>query len=689
MLWDFHKTWYAPNNAILVIAGDVDPDKTLTAITGLFGKIPAGTLPARPQIHLEPLKPETLHLATDLPYGLAVKAFRWPGSRSPDFATAQVLADVLSSQRGTLYDLVPQGKALAAGFSFDDLPQAGLGYGLAAFPAGGDGTALLDQVTGILGQIAQKGVPADLVEAAKRREHADAEFEKNSISGLAMLSSRAVAIEGRQSPNDDIAAIEKVTPEDVNKLARSLLDPQGSMAAILTPRSSGKPTTSSSFGGSESFAATPSTAVSLPAWAQEVHRLSIPVSTVHPTVTTLPNGLKLIVQPETISDSINVFGYIRSNEDLESPTGQEGVNEMLDQLFSYGTDTLDRVAFQKALDDIAANESAGTDFSLEVLANQFDRGVELLAENELRPALPGTAFKIVQGQLAASVKGELESPGYLTQHALKSALLPKDDPDLRHATPGSVTSLTLADVRRYHQRVFRPDLTTIVVMGKVTPEQARAVIERYFGAWKAEGPKPPTFLPAVPANRPSSTDVPNVSRVQDEVTLAETVPLTRSSPDYYPLNLGNQVLGGSFYASRFSRDLRETSGLVYTVGSRLDAGPKRAFYIVNYGCDPPNVSRARAIIERDLKEMQTTAVTAENLLQAKVLLLQQIPLSESSFRGIGGGLLSRTRDELPLNEPELAAHKYVNMTAQQVQAAFRKWVRPESLVQVTEGPAPE
>jgi zinc protease len=689
MLKEFHNTWYAPNNAILVIAGDVDPKKTMVEVKDLFGKIPTKSLPARPQIRLEPVKPETLHLTTDLPYGVAVKAFRWPGSRSPDFAAAQVLADVLSSQRGSLYDLVPQGKALSAGFSFNSLPQASLGYALAAFPAGGDGTALLDRVGKILRDIAQNGVPADLVAGAKRREVADAEFQKNSISGLAMLWSSVLALEGRQSPSDDIDAIQKVTLEQVNQMARSLLNQQESISAILTPQSSGKPITSASFGGAESFAATPSTSLSLPAWAQKVNQLSTPESTVHPVVTTLPNGLKLIVQPETISTSISVYGYIRSNADLESPAGQEGVNQMLDQLLSYGTASLDRVAFRKALDDIAANESAGTDFALEVLANDFDRGVQLLAENELRPALPESAFKIIQGQLAASVKGELESPGYLTQHALQAALLPKNDPDLRHATPESVSVLSLADVRNYHQRVFRPDLTTIVVIGKVRPEQARAVIERYFGAWKAEGPKPPTVLPAVPANQPSNTDVPNTSRVQDEVTLAETLPITRSNPDYYSLNLGNQVLGGAFYASRLSRDLRENTGLVYTIASRVEAGATRSFYITTYGCDPPNVSKARAIVERDLEQIQSELVPEAELHQAKVLLLQQIPLSESSVRSIAEGWLSRIRNELPLNEPELAARTYLKMTAQQVQNAFRKWIRLNGLVQVTEGPNPK
>ena len=68
----------------------------------------------------------------------------------------------------------------------------------------------------------------------------------------------------------------------------------------------------------------------------------------------LPNGIKLIVQPETISNSVTVLGHVKNNADLETPYGQEGISSVLDELFAYGTHTFDRIAFQKALDDIGA-----------------------------------------------------------------------------------------------------------------------------------------------------------------------------------------------------------------------------------------------------------------------------------------------------------------------------------------------
>ncbi len=687
MLRAFYDKWYTPNNAVLIIVGDVRPEQALAKVRALFGGIPVRPLAKRPVIHLEPVQAQTLRLDTDQPYGTAVISFRMPGYDSIDYAAAEVLSDVLSSERGELYGLVPQGSALSASFSLSTFRQSGLGFAVSTFPKDGDAKALLEQMRHILGNYAKKGVSPDLVTVAKKREMAAAEFQKNSVSGLASIWSQAVAVEGLASPDDGVRAIQAVTVADVNRVARQYLDFDHAISAILTPQTSGKPVVARGFGGKESFAPKQVKAVKLPAWAEnDLNRLTIPASTVHPVVTVLPNGLKLIVQTESISPTVSIYGHIDNKPDLEQPVGQEGVNDVLGQLFSYGTKTLDRVAFQEALDAIAADESAGTDFSLQVMKNNLHQGIRLLADNELHPALPEAAFNIIRRQVAAAVAGELQSPGYLTNRALHAELFPKQDPTLREATPESVSSLSIDDVENYYRHVFRPDLTTIVVIGDVVPEQVKAEIEKYFGAWTAVGPKPETQLPGVVPNKPSTTRVPDASRVQDQVILAETLAINRFDPDYYALELGNHVLGGAFYATWLYRDLREKRGLVYYVDSSFQVGKTRAVYLVNYASDPSSVVKARAIVVRDLGQMQNAPVSASDLRRAKTLLLREVSLSEASVDHIAAGLISRAVLGLPLDEPTRAARRYIRLTARQVQAAYVKWISPARLVQVTEGP---
>ena len=86
--------------------------------------------------------------------------------------------------------------------------------------------------------------------------------------------------------------------------------------------------------------------------------------------------------------------------------------------------------------------------------------------------------------------------------------------------------------------------------------------------------------------------------------------------------------------------------------------------------------------------MQRTAVGADELQRAKALLLRQIPLAEASVEGIAHGLIERRELDLPFDEPTLAAHRYMQLSAADVQAAFQKWIRPDDLVRVTQGPSP-
>ncbi|HEY5328346.1 MAG TPA: pitrilysin family protein [Acidobacteriaceae bacterium] len=691
MLSDFYKQWYTPGNAILVIVGDVDAAATLAKVKELFGDIKDHPLPARPEIKLGALKQDTFSLDSNLPYVVGAIAYRLPGTDSPDYAATQILADVLASRRADLYAMVPAGKALAAQFEMgEQYAKAGVGFGVVVQPAGTDATASIAEMRAVLNNYAAKGVPEDLVIAAKRSEVAEAEFQRNSIPGLADVWSAALAGEGRRSPDEDVEALKKVTLADVDRVAKEYLTDTNSVTATLKPVPNGEAVSAKGFGGAESLTAQPTKPVVLPVWAEKaLSGLKVPAPSAAPSDVRLPNGIRLIVKTDTTSKTVSVVGSVKHNPDLETGPGKEGVSEVLEGLFSYGTQTLDRLAFQKALDDISASENAGYNFGLRVLRDDFPRGMELLADNELHPALPAQAFAVVRQQTSQLVAGSLVSPGYRTQKALEVGLLPVGDPELRETTPATLAKVELDDVKQYYAATVRPDLTTIVVIGDIAPAEARVQVEKWFGDWKATGPKPDTDLKAIVPNKASAANVADSEAVQDTVVLAEQLDLNRLDPDYYPLQLGNHVLGGGFYATRLYHDLRQVAGYVYSVDVGMQASKTRATYEVSYGCDPQNVSKARGLIQRDLDQMRTTPVSNEELHQAKALLLRQLPLSEASQAAVAGGLLARAQAGLPLDEPFRAASKYVALNADDVKAAFARKVRPEDFVQVVRGPTPQ
>ena len=687
LLRQFYDRWYAPNNAILVVAGDVQPQATLDQVRAAFGGIPKRDLPTHPPIKISPVLPKALSLPTDLPVGVVTLAYRMPGLASTEFAVADILSDVLGSERGALYTMVTSGHALFSQFAFE--PKADVGYSLAAaaFPKGEDPKPVLEEMRNILAGIAKDGVPADLVEAARRQEIAQLAFKNDSITGLAESWSRALAFQGANSPDDIAKAYQAVTVADVNRLARERLDPDHAVTATLTPEDSGKPIAGKGFGGAESFGGPPSKPVVLPQWASDaLAALHVPDLGAVPAMSVLPNGLRLIVLPEHVGRTVSVFGQVRQVTEVQEAPGKDGVAEIVGKLFDYGTDKHDRLAFQKALDDIAAQEQAGSRFSLKVLTPEFEHGMALLAENELHPAFPAGDFAIVRRQTTQGLAGLLHSPDYLFKRAILDSVVPPGDPQLRQPSLQSMTALKLEDVGAYYASAYRPDLTTIVVAGDITPDGARRVVENNFGAWHAPGPTPAIDLPAIGPNKPTAAHVPDASNLQDTVALAQSVQLMVTNPDRFPLLVGNTVLGSGF-ASRLYRDLRVKTGYVYSVDSQLDWTRTRCDYSVEFGADPDKVGRARALVVQDIKDLQANPVSEAELTRAKAQILRRLPMQRASVDALGALYLRLIDTGLPLDTPQVAAQHYFDATAQQVQAAVAKYLRPDDLAQVIKGPA--
>ncbi len=686
LLRQFYDRWYAPNNAILVIAGDVDPHGALSEVKHAFDGIPSKTLPPLAVSNPTPMTARTLTLQTDYPVGFATLAWRMPGLTDRDFAAADILSDVLDSKRAELFGLVPAGRALGTEFVYRAKRDVGFAVALAAFPKGSDPTAVLADLRRVIADAATHGVPPELVDAAKQKEVAQLGFRMNDIEDLAETWSRALALQNLHSPDDMASAYEAVTPADVDRVARLLLDPAHQVTAILTPRAAGHATAGSGFGGAESFASTPDHPVALPGWAAAaLTALHVPAPTPRPDVTTLPSGLRLIIHPTDVSQTVSVYGLIRQEPSMEEPPGQEGVSELAETLFDYGTTHLDRIAFRRAADAIAADIHLGQFFNLKVASSQFDRGMALLADGELNPAFPPRAVPIAQRQLAAQLAGVLQSPAYLFGRAQLKATRPGGDPELRQATPQSVMGLTEADLRAYVGRTYRPDLTTIVIVGQIDPAHARDIVVRSFGSWRASGPTPNVNLPPIPASLPSSAYVPDPSALQTSVLLAESLPVSVTDPDRYVLDLGNEVLGGGF-ASRLMRDLRVRNGYVYGVSSRLDWQRTRTDYSVSFGADADKVASAKALALADIADMQSHPVSDSELELAKAALLRRLPLRRASVDAIAMQYLFLTDRNLPLDEPDIAARAYVDTNAAQLEAAMRKWVRPNGLSEIDRGP---
>jgi len=689
----FYERWYAPNNAVLVVAGDIDPASLLAQIRARFEAIPARPVPAHALARLTPLQRVVLRRPTTLVYPLASVGFRMPAINSPDFVASYLLQQVLGAQRGPLHALVDAGQALDGEWiSMPYLPEAQLAFATAALGPGGDPLVMARRLEAIATNYAQHGVPRELFETTKRQTIASQELSRNSISALASDWATTIADDGEPSIEHEQQLIANVTLADVNRVAKRYLDVRRAIVGALTPSanaSQNAPPAPPPQGPEKPLGAQPPV-THLPDWAAElVQHIAVPPSSLAPKAMKLDNGLTLIVQPESISDSVFLFGSVRTNSALQEPSGKEGVSAVLAAMYDYGTRTRDRSAFARAQDDLDTSLAGGSDFGLQTTSLSATRAVALLAENELRPRLDAATFDAARRRTVEQLGTSLNSTGTVAQRRAAAKLLPPDDPTLRQPTAASLAALTLDDVKAYYAQTMRPDLTTIAIVGNVTAEGALAAVEHAFGGWRATGTIPALDLAAVPLNAPGDVSLSLPSVGQDDVTLQQIVELNRTSPQYYPLQLGNAILGGGALGpeqSRLFRDLRQEAGLVYSIASELSVERTRSRFSIHFACLPDNRSRITSLIADEIGKLKSEPVGAFELSLAKASIVRRTVTGESSESSIGNALLENASSGFPLDQSRIDARHIIDADAHAVQDAFGSYIHPENFVRVVVGP---
>jgi zinc protease len=688
----FHRKWYAPNNAVLVIAGDVDPVPTLAAVRAAFEAIPEKPIPAHAVAHMPVLKRVVLRRPTTLAYPLAAIGFRMPGIDSPDFLASYVLQGVLGSTRGKLHALAENGQALDGDWQpLNYFPEAQMSFAVAALAPGNDPDTMVRTLESIMTGYAQHGVPADQFEATKRRLIAEQELSRNSISQLASDWADTVSLDDEPSIAYEQQLIGQVTLADVDRVAKRYLDVNHAIIGSLTPSATANQSEAAAPAGvtKENPLNAEPAVTKLPAWAEPlVGDLSVPASRLAPVVTKLDNGITLIVQPETISDSVFVYGNVKTSPGIQEPYGQEGVSRVLEQMFDYGTQTMDRDAFDRAEDDIDSQIDAGSGFGVQTTSAQFDKAVSLLAQNELTPRLDQDTLDIARRRAIDELQTELNSSHAIALQQAAVKLLPFGDPELRQPTVAGVQALSLDQVKAYDAKTMRPDLTTIVVIGNVTADHARATIQNDFGAWHATGTPPALDLPAVPRNDAGHVKL-DIPVQQDYVTFEEVLPIGRSSPQFYPLLLGNSILGGGSLGpeqSRLFRDIRQNAGLVYSIDSQFHANGARARFSIEYACAPHNADRIQTLVQNEITQLRTVPVGDFELGLMKASMVRRVVIGDASVGSIGSSLLDDQANGLPLDQDELDAQHLLATTAPAIEDAFAQQILPDHFVRTIEGP---
>jgi zinc protease len=689
VLKQFYRKWYAPSNEVLIVVGDFDLESTAKTVTSLFGAIEDHSVPGSPLARLSAFRSTHFTLESDLANPVAYIAYRLPGTDSSDFAAATVLTSLLQREEGTLAKLTSSGFAIKTEFGLEQTFREGsVALASITVPNGQSVSGASAKLKLAIQREALRGFAPQALESAKRSLLLELAFHADSISDVADDWSEAVALRSRLSPEEDVDAIRNVSLEDVDRVARRyLLHTQVVTATVVNTRNAKIRPFLISNGPEKVSTPIFSTQARLPPWVgARLDALQVPDRDAPSSDITLSNGIHLLVKFDASLPNITLVGSVKHSAGLQTGAGQEGISQVMDAIFALGAWSTPKENLQRSFDEMSARETAGYQFGLAVKKENFSKSLALMAFHQLHPALDAKSFTLAKLKVQQELANDTVSPDQLAGRALDQALLPVGDPALRRATRNSVTNLNLKEAREYFEATVRPDLTTIVVVGDITPEEARLQLESSFGSWKANGAIPNTVLPRIPANQRSRVHVPDAASTQASVVLAEQIQLNRSEADYYAMMIGTQVLDGGFYASRLYQALRQQTGYVYSVDVGLNAVDRRAQYSIGYDCKPENVAKVKAIIEAEIHSISAEDISPEELHQAKALLLRRLTLEEANVSDIAFGMLERARAGLPFVEPMTAARAYVDLDAKAVKEAFARVIDTRNLVEIVRGP---
>jgi len=686
----YYSQWYAPNNATLVVTGDVQPAAVLAMAAKYFAAIPRKVLPqhirATPRLNLGGA---VVAIHGDFTFGFVNIAYPFVGDVGDvETDAASILPSIINNTRSPFYKaLVEGGYTLGVTASPDTTLHNGLLFVSMTPKAPHTAAEVVDVFEKTMAQFIKDGPAPELVAAAKKEAATQTTFARDSIPGLGYVDGYVVGYEMHDAADKDEKAIARVKQADVTAAAAKFLKTPAVIGEIIADGTRQAPEATpppqrinDTFGDRKG-----SGEIVQADWVKRAISGNLVASNhTHPVQFTLPNGIKVFVQRVPINSTVYISGAIKSSIKFD-PAGKEGTAALLTTLMSYGSKKYSFATRTALQDGLSATINIGQGFTAYGLAKDFPTLVDIVSDGILHPALPVQYFDIIKSSFLTAISRRDHSPDYRAGRDLNQILVPPGDPTLREATTESVSSITREDLQAYHDAYLRPDLASITVVGDVTVPQVRAVLSTAFGTWVALGPKPDTTLPPLQVRRGKTQTVPASGAIVS-VTLAQPAP-PRGSPDFYPLMVLNTILGsGGEMTTRLMQELRVKRGLVYGVTSDYGAYPDRGLLEFRLSATPQNVKEAVALLKTQIVNAQNAPPTDAELERAKKYIIGDTLVSEDSVSGIASAINNIGANDLPLDYYQTRNRIFNSVTAEDVLRVAKQYLKPDNLAEVYEGP---
>ena len=336
--------------------------------------------------------------------------------------------------------------------------------------------------------------------------------------------------------------------------------------------------------------------------------------------------------------------------------------------------------------------SAGADrlsFALRSLSapDLLDQAVALAARQMAHPAFPQNLWVRDRERMIASLRESLTKPGTLAQHRFASAVYGSHPYGFR-VTPESLARIEAPDLQKLHAQSLRACRASVSVVGALTRAQTDAMVQRLLALWPSEsGCKPlPPVAEVAPLTEAQSLSVPFDS-AQAHVLIGQPG-YKRNDPDFFPLLIGNHILGGGGFVSRLTEQVREKRGLSYSVYSYFSPGLHAGAFTVGLQTRPDQAAQAVAVAKEVVQNFVNDGPTDAELQAAKSNLVGGFALRIDSNRKLLDNVANMAWNRLPLNYLDQWTEQVEKVSLADVRRAMAKVLQPQRMVTVLVGAAP-
>jgi len=698
----FFKQYYAPNNATIAIAGDIDKAKTKALLEKYFGPIPKGPEVPKVDVVTPPITSERRLTVTDAVQLPKVElAWLTPQAFMPGDADADVASYILGGAKSSrLYRKLVYEQQIAQSTDCYNQSQALQSWTTCELIARPGVTAeqLEKAANEIIDEFLQSGPAQAEIDRARNTTEASKFRGLQRVGGFGGVADTLNYY--NQYTGDpgylpkDIARYDAVTIASVQKYAQSNLTQNqrvtvygipGKKVVEDVPRSPDdtdanvkiEPEYSADFDQAQAWRKTAPQPGPQP-------KLSLP----EPKIFTLANGLKVYLVESHNLPVMSASLITLGGSEGDSPK-KPGVAGFTAAMLTEGTANRSAPQIADDIDQIGAtlSKNAGNDNAfvrISALSNVTDPAMDLLADVSLHPAFSDKEIERVRKERLTALMQMKDQPVQVAFMVASRALYGADSPYGYRSigTEASIKATTRDDLSGFWSERYTPANSALFFAGDLNEKQARDLAEKYFGGWSAKGTvSQPPAAPAPPTRRVILVDLPGAPQT---AIWAAGLGVPRSTPDFAQLNVLNTMLGGLF-SSRINMNLRERHGYTYGAFSLFQfmrgTGPFLAGASVRTDVTGPAVHELFSELDR----IRTTPLSGDELAMSKDHLIRSLPGDFETVEQTNGKMADIFTYQLPLDYYRAYPAKIEAVTSEQAASAALKYIHPENMMLIAVG----